>query len=68
MLAAQLEVELIFDSEEGGVGMAEDSDGSRLVLCGVHLDVVLEGVVVNVIWDWGIPQNDQHKCSGVLLR
>lgn len=49
MLAAQLEVQLVLEVLKGGIWRAGDGDGTRLVLHGVDLDVVLERVVVDVI-------------------
>jgi hypothetical protein len=49
MLSAQLVVQLILELGQCCVPMARDSNGGRLVLGGVRLDVMFEGVVVDVI-------------------
>jgi hypothetical protein len=51
MLAAQLGVEIIFELVESVAAAAGNGDGGGgLVFGGVHLDVVLEGVVVDVVF------------------
>ena len=49
MLPAQFIVEAAFKSAQGGVLMSRDRNCRRLVFGRVRLDVVLEGVVVDVI-------------------
>jgi hypothetical protein len=49
VLALQLEEQAVLELGEGGVLVAGDGDGGGLVACGVDLDFMLDGVVVEVI-------------------
>lgn len=49
MLGAQFVVELVFDLGQVGVGLAGNCYCLGLVPCGVCLDKVLQGIVVDVI-------------------
>ena len=49
MLAAQLEVQAILEFAQCCVLSAGDGDGRSLVASGVHLNLVLEGVVVQIV-------------------
>jgi hypothetical protein len=51
VLAAELEEETVLELGEGGVLVAGDGDGggSSLVAGGVDFDLMLEGVVVEVV-------------------
>lgn len=50
MLPAQLRVEVILEAGQRRVRAAGDRNRRRLVPRGVHLDVVLQRVVIDVIW------------------
>ena len=49
MLAREFPKELVFEFRKRDILVAGYDDGRRLVSCGVHLDVVLQRVVVDVI-------------------
>lgn len=49
VLASELVVELVLEPAQGDVGVARDCDGIGLALGGVQLDLLFEGVVIDVI-------------------
>lgn len=49
MLAAELRIELIFEFGQGSVGLAWYRDCASLIFSRVRLDVVLKGIVVDII-------------------
>ena len=49
VLPAELEVEGFLELAERGVLVARDGDGGGLVLGGLGLDLVLEGIIVDVV-------------------
>lgn len=51
VLVAELVVQGIFESAKGGILVAGDGKGCGLVAGCVDLDLVLEGVVVDVVYD-----------------
>ena len=52
MLAAEFLVEFILEEAESNILMAGDGNGCRLVFGCMHLDVVFQRVVVDVIYGW----------------
>lgn len=50
MLAAELGIEIIFEFGQGSVWLARYGDCACLIFGGMHLNMVFEGVVVDIIW------------------
>ena len=49
MLSAELEIERFLELPEGRVLVTGNGDGGGLILCGVRLDLILQGVIIDIM-------------------